>query len=321
MKLSRTIGVTGVAVEDTIEMPDGTVTEDRGGIYHAVHTLAALVPAGTTIVPILPVGGDVAGDVRRDFAELPGVVVDGLMPVSAVNNKVRIRYAPDGTRTETLTGGVRPLEWPELEPWVGRLDAWLWNMVSGMEVARTTFKRAKAGFGGPLHLDIHSLCLEHHHGGPRHHRPPEAWEDWVAATTWVQMNEVEARLLWDGRIEPIDPDDEQALAGRIHALGPKGVLVTRGESGAAYHGADGQMLRLGADAPSPPIDPTGCGDVFGAAWFALRVTRGLGARQAFAGAMLAAGIKATLRGTRELFTRIREARIIEERAEEGTGGR
>jgi sugar/nucleoside kinase (ribokinase family) len=317
----RTIGVTGVAVDDTIEMPDGTVTVDRGGIYHVVHTLSALVPPGTTIVPILAVGSDAIADVRRDFGALPGVIVDGLVPVPEVNNKVHIRYDADGSRTESLTGGVSPLGWSTLEPWVGRLEAWLWNMVSGMEVTRETFLRVKTGFGGPIHLDVHSLCLEHHHGGPRRHRPPEAWEAWVAGTTWVQMNEIEARLLWDGRAEAIDPEDEPDLARRVHALGSEGVLITRGESGAAYHGADGLILRLGADAPAPPVDPTGCGDVFGAAWFALRVTRALDPRPAFAGAMLAAGVKATVRGTRGLAERLREAGIVEEPTAEATDGR
>jgi hypothetical protein len=314
------LGVTGVAVEDTIEMPDDTRTVDRGGIYHAIHTLAALCPEGTTIVPILPVGSDIIESVRRDFGTLPGVVIEGLVPVAAVNNKVRIRYAADGSRTETLTGGVPPLAWSTLERWPARLDGWLWNMVSGMEVERETFYRVKTTFGGPLHFDVHSLCLEHRPSQPRRHRAPEEWEEWLVGTTWVQLNAVEARILWDGRAEPIEPEDEIELAARIRVLGPEGVLVTRGESGAAYHGADGRTLRLGADAPGAPVDPTGCGDVFGAAWFALRVARGLDARQAFAGAVMAAGVKATVRGTRELHDRLREARILESPHVAGAAG-
>lgn len=307
----QTIGVTGTAVEDTIDMPDGTRTEDRGGIHYAVHALAALAPSGTTIVPILGVGEDFEASAREDFAALPGVVLDGLVSVAAVNNKVHIRYGEDGSRTETLTGGVPPLGWEAFEPWIGRLDGWLWNLISGMEVERETFLEIKSAFAGPIHLDLHSLCLEHHPGHVRFHRAPPHWEEWVAGTTWVQMNEIEAGLLWDGTARPIDPHDEPELAARIHALGPEGLLVTRGEEGAAYYGADGERLRLWPDPPEPPVDPTGCGDVFGAAWFALRGVRGLSPREAFAGAVRAAAVAATVRGTRDLHVRLREARIVD----------
>lgn len=317
-----TVGVTGVAVEDTIDMPDGTRTEDWGGILYAVHALAALAPPGTTIVPILPVGEDVVASVREEFARLPGVEVEGLAPVAAVNNKVHICYVPDGSRTETLTGGVPPLEWDTLAPWTGRLDGWLWNLISGMEIDRETFLAVKSAFTGPIHLDLHSLCMEHHPGHARFPRVPPLWEEWVAGTTWLQINEIEAGLLWDGTARPIDPRDEPKLAARIHALGPEGVLVTRGEEGAAYYGADGQTLRLRPDPPGLPVDPTGCGDVLGAAWFALRAIRGWAPREAFAGAVRAAAVAATVRGTRELRARLRAAEIAEDaRVAEAADGR
>jgi sugar/nucleoside kinase (ribokinase family) len=323
VKGARVVGITGVAVEDTIEMPDGRRTEDRGGIYYAIITLSALAPEGTRIVPVLGIGDDAFESVRDDFARLPGVEVDGLVPVPAVNNKVRIRYAPDGSRTEALTGGVPPLPWEVFEPWPGRLDAWLWNMVSGMEVERDTFLDVKSAFEGAIHFDLHSLSMahHHHHGAERIFRVPPHWEEWVAATTWVQLNEIEAGLLWDGRATAVDPDDEPELAARIHGLGPVGVLVTRGAAGAAYHDDDGRTIRLAAEAPEPAVDPTGCGDVFGAAWFALRAVRELGSADALRGAILAAGVSASMSGTRGLREKLLSARILDELVHQGADER
>ncbi len=314
----RRVGVTGTAVEDTIEMPDGKRTEDRGGIYYAVITLASLVPAGARVVPVLAVGEDAFAGVRDDFASLPGVEVEGLVSAPAVNNKVRIVYAPDGSRMETLTGGVPPQPVEVFAPWADRLDAWLWNMVSGMEVERETFLEVKGSFEGQIHLDLHSLSLHHHHGHARMFRVPPHWDEWVAGTTWVQLNETEAGLLWDGRAAPIAPGDEPALAARIQALGPEGVLVTRAAEGAAYHGAGEDAIRAAAYCPERAVDPTGCGDVFGAAWFALRGVRRWSPEAALRGAVRAAGVAAGISGTRGLLGALRAADILAALAPAGT---
>ncbi len=308
MTAPRVIGVTGTAVDDTIEMPHGARTLDRGGIAYAVITLSALVPAGTRIVPVLGVGEDAYDEIREDFGRLPGVEVDGLARVRAVNNKVRIVYAADGSRMETLTGGVPPQPLDMFAPWVGRLDAWLWNMISGMEVERETFVSVKAAFEGPIHFDLHSLALHHHHGHARMHRVPHHWEEWVTGVTWVQLNEVEAGLLWNGHAMPIEKEDEPALAVRIRALGVAGVLVTRGAGGAAHYGANGEATAVAED-PEAAIDPTGCGDVFGAALLALRAVRGLAPDAALAGAVRAAGVAARTSGTRPLLEALQVAEV------------
>jgi sugar/nucleoside kinase (ribokinase family) len=143
----------------------------------------------------------------------------------------------------------------------------------------------------------------------------------VAGTTWVQLNEVEAGLLWDGRAAAIVPEDEPELAARIHALGPVGVLVTRGAAGAAYHDDDGPTIRMAAETPEPAVDPTGCGDVFGAAWFALRAVGGLDPAAALRGAILAAGVCASMSGTRGLRERLVSARILEGLVHQGADER
>lgn len=312
------LGVTGTVVEDTIDTADGVRTRDMGGITYTLATLSALLPERFRIRPVLAVGADAFPRVRDDLATLPGVSVEGLVPVAAMNNKVHIEYADDGSRAETLTGGVPPLSWEVFEPWLPRLDAWLWNFISGMEVERGTFERVKASFRGPLYVDLHSLCLEHVHGGARHRRRPPDWETWVAGVTWLQLNAEEAGLLWRDRPAPLERADEAALAARVHDLGVSGMLVTRGGRGATWYGADAEVANEPASHAQQAVDPTGCGDVFGAAWVALHLGRGLPPEEALAGAAAAAGLAATIRGTRGLREALRSAGLLS-RASAWTG--
>ena len=304
------VGVTGTAVIDTIDTADGIRTRDMGGIYYAVHTLSALLPSEVRLHPVLVVGADAIETVRSDWSALPGVVLDGVKRVEAPNNRVHIEYHAEDRRDETQDGGLPPLSPGDLAPWPGRLDAWLWNLVSGTEVERLTFDALKSAFEGALYLDLHSLCLEpasDRSRGP--HRPPD-WEAWVADVTWLQLNAAEAALLWAGDPEPLDRQSVAKLAAHVHTLGVRGVLVTYGADGAAWYGADGDIVECPGRTVAA-VDPTGCGDVFGAAWFALHCGCGRSPEQALEGAVVAATTAATVRGTSRLYSTLKE--VVHER--------
>jgi sugar/nucleoside kinase (ribokinase family) len=293
----REIGVIGSVVEDTIDQPGEATVRDMGGTYHSVIALSVLLPPDVTAVPIVGVGEDVMARVETDWALLPRISLAGVRSVPAVNNKVHVEYDRNGNREETLSGGVPPVEWECLEPWTRRVEAWGWNFVAGNEVDRETFERVKRASSAALHLDVHSLCLgPPREGKPRERRRPQDWEGWVEGSTWVQVNEVEAGLLSEGRAYPLPHDREAALAARVHALGVEGLLITRGSRGASWRPRHGAALDVPAR-PHRAIDPTGCGDVFGAAWVALHVARGMQPEAALRGAVRAAGAAATVSGT------------------------
>lgn len=300
MSPEREIGVIGTVVEDTIDRPGEPTVRDMGGAYHSVIAMSVFLPDGTVAVPITAVGEDTIARVRADWGRLPRISLAGVHPVSAINNKVHLEYDAEGGREETLTGGVPPLVWAELEPWVRRVSAWCWNFISGSEVERETFEKVKLHSGGPLHLDVHNLCFgPPREGKPREHRPPEDWEGWVEGATWVQVNEIEAGLLHDGRAVALPHDREGALASRVHALGAEGLLITRGARGATWLPRSGPAFEAPAGSEDA-IDPTGCGDVFGAAWVALHVARGMDPEDAVLGAVRAAGAAATVSGAAKL---------------------
>jgi len=305
----REIGVVGTVVEDTIDRPGVETVRDMGGAYYAVITLSALLPDDAVAVPIVAVGDDAIDRVRADWSRLPRVSLAGVHAVPAINNKVHIEYDAKGGREETLTGGVPPLEWARLEPWVDRLDAWCWNFVAGNEADAGTFGRVKRARRGPLHLDVHSLCLGPPRAGrPRDPRRPADWEMWIEGATWVQLNEIEAGLLQEDRAGPLARDREAKLARRIHGLGAEGLVITRGARGASWLPREGE--RLDVAAAGPARDPTGCGDVLGAAWVALRAGHGLDAGAALRGAVRAGSAAARIRGTAGLAEALEQADVV-----------
>ncbi|MGH7558423.1 MAG: PfkB family carbohydrate kinase [Gemmatimonadota bacterium] len=305
------VGVTGTVVEDTIDTVDGLRIEDLGGISYALHGLSAFLAPDSTAHAVLGVGRDAFERVRDELGELPGIDLGGLEPVRHVNNKVHLEYHKDGTRDETLTGGVPPLSWEFLEPWLERLDVWLWNFISGMETELDTFTRLKREFDGAVYMDIHSLCLEHVPGRARRHRRPERWEEWVEGVRWLQMNETEAGLLQRDRPRTLPPGEEARLAARLHGLGVEGVLFTLGARGARWYGADGTRLTEPVPEGEPAVDPTGCGDVFGATWIMLHAAHGRTPVEALTGAVEAASLAASRPGTRGLADHLREGTGVE----------
>jgi sugar/nucleoside kinase (ribokinase family) len=220
------------------------------------------------------------------------------------------------------------------------LDAIYVNFISGFELCLGTAQALRQGFHGPLYADLHSLFLGMQQDGIRVLRPLPDAPSWFGCFDFVQLNEEEMQQL---------TPDPLALAAQALDVGVSLLSVTLGPRGVAYVAAPGfdglaagqrgsrtagqlphtTAVPTGSTAPTPrrpdaplsvrtaliaapevqTLDPTGCGDVFGAAAFArllagdlvetaLRHAAGLAARNAaFRGA---SGLARHLRG--ELVT-------------------
>lgn len=284
MTASRTLGVVGTLVWDRIFDRDGRThpVEEWGGIAYALSALRAALPESWKILPILKVGRDLSEEAFRFLREIPGVDPSATIVVPEPNNRVELRYTTSDRRTERLTGGVPPWTWPELAPMADLCDALYVNFISGYEMELNTARALKAGYGGPSYADLHSLFLGIKPGGLRVPQALPGWTDWLRCFDGIQMNDDEFDLLGH-----VSGDPWQLAAD---ALGPdlKLLTVTLGPRGAAY------VVAVGLD-PDPltwrerprvavagavrsgrvpldglPIDgdPTGCGDVWGATFFA-----------------------------------------------------
>ncbi len=313
----RRLGVVGTLVWDTIHARDGraVAVEEWGGVAYALEALMAALPETWEVVPLVKVGRDLSEPALRYLRGLPRVDLDtGVRWVSEPNNRVDLRYVDRERRTERLQGGVPPWLWAELGPAVRSCDAVYVNFISGFELTLDTARSLRAGYEGPTYGDLHSLFMGVAAGGMRVPQELPSWGAWLRCFDAVQMNEAEFELL--GRAV----GDPWRMASEIVGGDLKLIVVTLGERGAAWVGGPGfdadpftwpqsrhgvgvagssrSGRALRSDGPYDG-DPTGCGDVWGATFFA-RLLAGDSMVDALAAANHFAGRNVLHRGARGL---------------------
>jgi len=314
---SRTLGVVGTLVWDRI-VPAGPTqtTEEWGGIAYSLATLDALLGEEWTVLPLLKIGSDVEVAAQEFLNTLESVDSGAVVTVPEANNRVELRYVDEHERIETLSGGVPGWGYDELVPATADCDALYVNFISGSELTQSAAVEFGRKFAGPVYADLHSLFLGIDEHGRRFGRCPRNPQAWVESFDFVQMNRAEAKLAVDG-------------GAALDVPGAAGLAITGGPEGVVYE-ADPALIRSPPEWPTAPslrsarghvpadpgarvVDPTGCGDVWGAACFAgLLVGRGLqsAAEQATRLAETALG----LRGTTGLTTALASRRAIGEGA-------
>ncbi|HZN96252.1 MAG TPA: carbohydrate kinase family protein [Gemmatimonadales bacterium] len=331
------IGILGSLVWDLIYGRDQLAppVEEWGGIAYALAGLDASLAPDWEIVPLIKVGRDLgpqAHELLRSLSRLaPGA---RCAEVTAPNNRVVLHYQSAERRCERMAGGVPGWTWTELGPMVRDLDAIYINFISGFELCLGTAQALRQAFRGPIYADLHSLFLGMQHDGMRVLRPLPNAPDWFGCFDLVQLNEDE--------MQQLTPDPLSLAADAIGA-GVSLLTVTLGPRGLAYVAAPGfdgiaagqraseaagQQQHTGARfagtapqprSPSAPLpvrtalipapnvealDPTGCGDVFGAAAFA-RLLAGDSVETALRHATALAGRNAAFRGATGLARHLR----------------
>jgi hypothetical protein len=288
------IGVIGSLVWDVIHGRDSLAppVEEWGGIAYALAGLDAALEPDWEIVPLIKVGRDLssqAEDLLRGLSRLgPG---GRCVEVTAPNNRVVLHYQSSERRCERMAGGVPGWTWAELGPMVRDLDAIYVNFISGFELCLGTAQALRHGFDGPIYADLHSLFLGMQQDGMRVLRPLPNAPAWFECFDLVQLNEDEMQQL---------TPDPLTLAAEVLGAGVSLLSVTLGPRGVAYVAAPGfdglagrrtggqsdrqtggRVLSTVGPSDRPTVrtalvrapetetlDPTGCGDVFGAAAFA-----------------------------------------------------
>ncbi|HET6702841.1 MAG TPA: hypothetical protein VFH14_13600, partial [Gemmatimonadaceae bacterium] len=277
----RRLGVIGTFVWDTIHGRDArqVPVEEWGGITYALSALDAALPEDWEIVPVMKVGGDLAGRARAFLRTLRRIAPDAaLVEVPYPNNRVEIHYETMDRRSEHLTGGVPPWTWMGLKPLITNLDALYVNFISGFELDLETSTLLRQHFRGPIYADLHSLVLAVQPDGLRTLQPLPDVAAWCRCFDVIQVNENEMSMM---------APDPMALAATAMANGVRCLNVTLAGKGAVFFAAPG-FDRLADLHPQPPLgaalgairtaripapaalatgDPTGCGDVWGATYF------------------------------------------------------
>jgi hypothetical protein len=255
------LGVIGSMVWDSIygRDPAQPAIEEWGGISYSLAALDATLDADWQIVPLVKVGRDLAARANQFLGSLQHVAPGArFLEVPAPNNRVTLRYYQLERRCEQMSGGVPPWTWPELGPQVRDLDALYVNFISGYELDLETAQLLRHGFPRFVYADLHSLFLGKEPDGTRVPQPLPNAPAWFGCFDAVQLNEDE--------FQQLGPDPLVVAAGAL-TRGCRTLVVTLGARGAAYF--TGTPVRS-ALIPAPAAlaadgDPTGCGDVFGAA--------------------------------------------------------
>jgi hypothetical protein len=336
------VGVVGSLVWDLIHGRDPLAppTEEWGGIAYALGGLDASLPPDWEIVPLIKVGRDLAPEAADLLHGLTRLTPGGrCVEVPAPNNRVVLHYESSERRCERMSGGVPGWTWLELGPMVQDLDAIYINFISGFELALGTAQALRQGFRGPIYADLHSLFLGMHHDGIRVLQPLADPAAWFGCFDVVQLNEDEMRQL---------SPDPLSLSAQALGAGVSLLVVTLGPKGAAYIAAPGfegwgrtrsgeRVTLSGAKGASPgawplrsaqgdssahavrtalipapsveTLDPTGCGDVFGAA-AAARLLAGDGVELALRHAAALAARNAAFRGAGGLSRHLRGELLV-----------
>ncbi len=311
------LGVVGSLVWDVIHGRDSAAppVEEWGGIAYALAGLDAALEDDWEIVPLIKVGRDLSAEAQTFLGSLARLAPGNrAIEVAVPNNRVVLRYQSAERRCERMEGGVPSWTWSELGPFVRDLDALYVNFISGFEMCLGTAQALRQGFAGPIYADLHSLLLGMQHDGMRVLRPLADAPSWLRCFDVVQLNEDEMRQLSPDPLGLAAIALEQGVSLLVVTLGPRGTAYVcapgfeRLVPGAGRHEAAGGPVRS-ALVPAPAVevlDPTGCGDVFGAALCA-RLLRGDPVEPAIVEANRLAARNATLRGATGLAPLLRGA--------------
>lgn len=286
----KRIGVIGSLVWDVIygRGARSVPVEEWGGITYALSALDAALDEDWEIVPIMMVGEDLAVRAREFLGTLKRMAPDAsLMAVPYPAQRVELRYHSEERRTERLSGGLPAWSWLALKPLLdeARLDALLINFLSGWELDLETTKLIRQNFAGPIHCDLHMMAWAVQPDGMRTLRPIPDVAEWCRCFDFLQMNEDELAMV---------APDPMSLAATAIAAGVSCLFVTLGKRGAIYVAAPGfdriadlpprtglstaprggtgglgavRTALVPAEPVDESLDPTGCGDVWGATYF------------------------------------------------------
>ncbi|MBI2618549.1 MAG: carbohydrate kinase family protein [Ignavibacteriales bacterium] len=264
------ITVIGHLCLDTIHLPGARSGEggerELGGIIFAVGTLANLAGPDDLIIPVFGVGTSDHERLQAWVSKYPQVDPSGIFLLDGPTNEVHLFYEDNGTaRTECSAHLSQPIPFERIKPHLNT-DAVLINMISGFDITIETLDRIRMEVrdrGTPIHFDFHSLTLGVDPQSRRFRRALPDWRRWCFMLHSIQVSEEESSGLSAERY------DEATFINQLMPLMVHTLIITRGARGATVVQQMHKKLtrrEIPGIETSEFLDPTGCGDVFGAAY-------------------------------------------------------
>ena len=266
------IAVIGNINLDTLILPDGKIRQSLGGILYNVLSLANLLPASDTILPICKIGVDHYEAILSLCKPFPQIRLDHIQRDPGGTNENVITYTSIDTRTEKLTCRVSPLSLSEVQGGLSA-EAILVNFISGSDISLEALNYLKTHRTGLLCVDVQWLSTGLKEDGTKFFRPIPDWRKWLGRVDIVKLNENEIRTLSDKASLLEEPYLQTAL--KLIQQGVSMVLITLGSAGSqlVYRDVDNTIYSyVSRGVPlEKVVDPTGCGDVFISAFLAYSV--------------------------------------------------
>jgi sugar/nucleoside kinase (ribokinase family) len=299
------ITVIGHLCKDILHLPqekDSPPAESFGGIFYSIAALSAFMGEKDVIQPVFGVGQADYDSLIERLSRYKNVDTKGIFKFKGPTNSVNLFYQADNqSRIECSKDIAAPIPFSRIKSFLDA-DGILINMISGSDITLETLDMIRIETREqhvPIHFDFHSLTLGIDQEFKRFRRPLTDWRRWCFMLHSIQMSEEEALGLSAERF------DEATLVNHLMSLMVNTLVITRGSKGATVIVQDihKTLTRRDLDAVPVPlvINPTGCGDVFGAAFLFYSLKK----KDSFAAADFAnkaAALNTTIQSADELDT-------------------
>jgi hypothetical protein len=296
------ITVIGHLARDFFHLTDPSgnehVIEDLGGIYYSVATLSALLSPEDKVIPVFGIHEGEYDAMLERLQRFENIDGRGIFKTKEPVNEVHFFGNHSTGRVECSEHIASPIPFQRIKPFLD-VHGVLINMASGFDILLETLDSIRMNVrdeGIPIHFDFHSLTLGVDEEMKRFRRPLSDWRRWCFMLHSIQLTEDEAANLTAERY------DETTLINQMMPLMVSGLVITRAERGATLIRQEHKKLFRhdipGIEVPAV-VDTVGCGDVYGAAFFAEYLKTKDLVKAAESGNN-AASVKSTFRGTEGL---------------------
>jgi len=298
------IAAVGTVCLDEIRRPGEKPQFGFGGLFYTVITLCQLAGDRGAVYPVCTIGERDYPGIAEQFERYPSVRFDRIRKCPGRNNTVVLDYYSSDERTEYSRNLPPAFTVRNLVP-PPDTQACLVNFVSGREMRYRTFRALRRRLKIPLFVDLHSIFMGFGRNGRRFYRKNRDWSRWHESGDVVQMNRAEAGILAGRQLRTAA--DYAAFCRYLLDRGAVAAIITRGGDGSTVAWRAGKQRRC-REIPAYDFgqaqEPTGCGDVYAAA-FLWRWLQGGEPPEAADFAARVAGVRAAHAGSGSLH-RLRE---------------
>jgi len=175
--------------------------------------------------------------------------------------EVFLKVTGESEREEVYKNITSNLSLDGIGDW-NQFNGILINMIIGADISLDQMKSLRNDFNGTIYFDVHTLSRGIDDKMKREFRPIPNIEEWLACINILQCNENELKTI-------VQHQNEINSTEKILSLGPKILIITRGDKGAqVYYQFNGELKELFVNAIKvKSVNKIGCGDIFGAVFF------------------------------------------------------